>query len=38
MYYIPSKANSELVATCLFSKTTKTVDYRSYDKYYKERK
>ena len=38
MYYIPSKSNSELVATCFFCKATNTVDYHSYDKYYNDKK
>jgi hypothetical protein len=36
MYYNVSKAHSQLVATCLFSKADKDVEFINYEKYYKD--
>ena len=35
MYTTPNKANSQLVATCFFSKADDNVSLVNYDKYYK---
>ena len=35
MYTTPSKANSQLVATCFFSKVNDNVSLVNYDKYYR---
>ena len=36
MFYNVGKAHSQLVATCLFSKADKNVEFINYEKYYND--
>lgn len=34
MYTYPNKSNSRLVARCFFSKSTNSVEFKNYSRYY----